>query len=159
MKDGSAAKRRLPSCSRPVLSCGELTINQPMRKALREIDAARGMQLPRQGKTILILGAAENCEPDLLLPDGLDNLRRMIVQQRNPRALQNEHIAACIGKQHRAQQHIAPGGKTAAHNPLIALALHGFHCLGYRRIGSALIAPAIGAVSIGLGALDRFQLP
>lgn len=118
-----------------------------------------GMQMPRQGKTILILGAAENCEPDLLLPDGLNNLRRVIVQQRNPRALQNERIAARIGKQHRAQQHIAPGGKTAAHNPLIALALHGFHCLGYRRIGSAVIAPAIGAVSVGLGALDCFQLP
>ena len=34
-----------------------------------------GMQMPRQGKTILILGAAENCEPDLLLPDGLDILQ------------------------------------------------------------------------------------
>ena len=77
-----------------------------------------GMQMPRQGKTILILGAAENCEPDLLLPDDLNNLRRVIVQQRNPRALQNKRIAARLGNQHRPQQHVTARRKAAARHTL-----------------------------------------
>ena len=118
-----------------------------------------GEQLLCHGQAIRVVGAAEQGQRDMLLLHGGYQTFAVLLQQRNPWALQNQRIAAGGRKQHRAQQYIASGGKPAADDFLIARVLHAFDCLCRRQIGSPVIAPAIGAISVRFGALDCFQLP
>ena len=83
----------------------------------------------------------------------------MLLQNRNPRALQDQHIAARRGEANGAQQHVAPGGKAAADHCFIALCLQRFQRACDRQERSHVIAPAVRAAAVRLGALDGFQLP
>ena len=119
----------------------------------------RGGKRLRQRQAVFIVRAAEDPKRNVLLPKRLQNGRLVLLQDRNPRALQNQKIAARGGKRDGAQQHIAPGRKAAARDFFVALALHGIQGVCDRKEGCVIVAPAERSVSVRLGALDGLQLP
>ena len=118
-----------------------------------------GIQLLCHWKAVLVLCTAENPKRYVLLENGTNHIFRLILQYRNPGALQDQQIAVCGRTCDRPQKHIASGREAAAGNVLIALGLYPFQGICHRQIGSAVIAPAVGPIAVRLGTLDRFQLP
>ena len=117
------------------------------------------VQLFRKRKTVFILRAAKNPNCNIFLFNRPYQFVRMLLQHRNPRALQHQHIAARRRKGNRTKKHIASGRKSATHDFSIPLVLHSFHRVCHRQIRSFVIAPSIGSVSVRLAALDRLDLP
>ena len=119
----------------------------------------RGIELPCKRQAVFILQTAENPQRNVLFPECPHQRVRMLLQNRNPRALQDQHIAARRGEANGAQQHVAPGGKAAADHCFIALCLQRFQRACDRQERSHVIALAVRAAAVRLGALDGFQLP
>ncbi len=88
----------------------------------------RIIQLLCQRKAVLIIGTTENPKLNPLFLDRLKHFFHMILQNRNPRALQDQPFTACRGKCNRPQKHITSGRKTTTDDFLITFILYCLQC-------------------------------
>ena len=56
--------------------------------------AGHGIELLRHGAAVFVLGAAEDPKRNVLLPERLKNGLCMLLQDRDPRTLQNQQVTA-----------------------------------------------------------------